>query len=152
MRSSEAVSIRSTSTCVSDFQKARVVLGSTRALGSPSKETMATSLGPACTISKFCSATGRWVRCRSSARSGAISARTALTTSTLEMAPGVERGEPAGLQKAYEAAVTSEESPLVVLDDNLEPETVLAHLLVSDVRAGREGRRPHPTPWTRARA
>ena len=44
-RTSPPASMRSTSTLVSVFQKARVVLGSTRCLGSPSKETMATSVG-----------------------------------------------------------------------------------------------------------
>ena len=37
--------MRSTSTLVSVFQNARVVFGSTRCLGSPSNETMATSVG-----------------------------------------------------------------------------------------------------------
>jgi len=41
-----------TSTLVNVFQNARVVLGTTMWRGSPSRDTIATSLGPGCTISK----------------------------------------------------------------------------------------------------
>lgn len=68
-RGSPAVSIRSTSTWVSVFQNARVVLGSTMCRGSPSNATIATSLGPGRTITKCRAARSGCVFSNSSARS-----------------------------------------------------------------------------------
>ena len=76
-----AVSINSTSTLVSVFQNARVVFGMTRCFGSPSNETMATSLGPGWTISRLSSASFGCVFSSNSAFSAGSSARTTLTTS-----------------------------------------------------------------------
>ena len=121
-RTSVAASMRSTSTLVIVFQKARVVFGSTRCFGSPSSETMATSLAPTCTISKCSAATAGCVLANSSALSAAISARATLTTSAVRRPAVVERDEAARAEQTLEPAIAREECPLVVLDDNLELE------------------------------
>ena len=114
--------MRSTSTVVIVFQKARVVFGSTRCFGSPSSETMATSVGPACTISK-CSAAiaGCVLAIRSALSAGDLRAHD-LHDLRRQMAAEVERHEAARLEHAHEAAVARQERALVVLDDNLELE------------------------------
>ena len=82
-RTSVPASMRSTSTLVIVFQKARVAFGLTRCLASPSNDTMATSLAPVRTISKCSPATSGCVLASSSALSAAISARTTFTTSAV---------------------------------------------------------------------
>ena len=119
-RSSAPASIRSTSTWVSVFQNARVVFGRTRCLGSPSNDTMATSLAPVCTIAKFASATPACVFSISSALSAAISRAHDLDHLGLQPAARIERREAAGAEQPLEAAVARQERALVVLDDHLE--------------------------------
>ena len=114
--------MRSTSTLVIVFQNARVVFGSTRCFGSPSSETMATSLAPACTISKCSAATAGCAFANSSALSaGDLRARD-LDDLRRQAAAVVERDEAARAEQTLEPAIAHEECPLVVLDDNLELE------------------------------
>ena len=121
-RTSVAASMRSTSTLVIVFQKARVVFGSTRCFGSPSSETMATSLAPDLHDLEVLRGNRR-VRLGEQQRlvGGDLRARD-LDDLRRQAAAVVERDEAARAEQTLEPAIAHEECPLVVLDDNLELE------------------------------
>ena len=135
--------MRSTSTLVSVFQNARVVFGMTRCLGSPSNETMATSLAPGCTISKLSSATSGCVLRQQQRLVGRDLRAHDLDDLGRQAAAEVERHEAARAEQTLEPAIARQKRPLVVLDDNLELEqhdTVSNHFFYSPSPSRRVGR------------
>ena len=85
---------------------------------------MATSVGPSCTISKFCSDLGM----RPGEQERLLGRNLGphdLDDVGGQMTARIERGKAARRQQALEAAIACEERALIILHDDLEHETLL---------------------------